>query len=131
MSYRSPLPHLDVKVFPISFQEWLRLLAEDVSPIVRNVTAVTYLSEFSETVFANATAGAFAVNLPAVTALAGNRMIKKTIKKTDVSANAVTVTPAAGNTIEGAATYVLPAQYNSVTLYSNGVGAVWYIESFT
>jgi hypothetical protein len=51
------------------------------------------------------------------------------IKKT-VAANLVTVTPNGADTIQGAATRVLTAQYESCTIYSDGSG-IWYIEAFT
>lgn len=58
------------------------------------------------------------------------------IKKIDATANNVIVTawntviPLVVDTIQGAATTSLTAQYKSVTLYSDGV-STWYIESQT
>jgi len=73
----------------------------------------------------NATSGAITINLPAAT----NRK-RFHFKKTDSSVNAVTINRAGSDTIEGAASYSLPAQYDSVTLYSDG-SSIWYIEATT
>ena len=78
-------------------------------------------------VLADATAGAITVTLPAAT---GNEARVIHVKKIDVSANAVTVARAGSDTIEGATTYALPAQFNSITVYSNG-SAAWFIQSAT
>ena len=47
------------------------------------------------------------------------------IKKIDVSANAVTVAGGGTDTIDGAATKVLAAAYNSILICSDG--ATWWI----
>lgn len=75
-------------------------------------------------IFADATAGAFSVFLPAPT----DEMIL-TIKKLDVSANAVTVDPreSGSNSIDGAASYSLASQYDSVTLYWDKTSSEWWI----
>lgn len=73
---------------------------------------------------ADATGGAFAVTLPAASAAAGKTL---EVKKIDSSANAVTVTRAGSDTIDGATTYALSAQYQSVTLVSDG-SASWYVK---
>lgn len=46
--------------------------------------------------------------------------------KIDASANAVTIYPAGTDTIQGASSYALAAQYSSVTLVSNA--GVWYVS---
>lgn len=71
---------------------------------------------------ANAVGGNMVYNLPATTG-GGYRF---TFKKTDASANTVTVTPNGAETIDGAATYVLNAQYQCVTIEDVG-GGVWDI----
>ena len=48
------------------------------------------------------------------------------VKKIDASANTVTVTPDGTDTIDGAANYVLTAQYESVTVQDCAVGT-WYV----
>lgn len=64
----------------------------------------------------NATTAAFTQNVPDATACIGAQV---TYKKTDATANAVTIS---GNsqTIDGAANYVLATQYKYVTLVSDG-----------
>jgi hypothetical protein len=66
---------------------------------------------------ADATAGAFSVTLPDATAYVGAGI---TVKKLDVSANAVTVAGAGGQTIDGAATYPLTARWRAATVRSDG-----------
>lgn len=70
----------------------------------------------------NATSGAFALTLPAASLLAGREIV---IKKTDSSANAVTVTRAGSDTINNAAatTVALTTQDQIVRLVSTGT--VW------
>ena len=74
----------------------------------------------------DATSAAFAVTLPPPTDAdpAAGRVV--TFKKTDASANAVTVTPDdVGETIDGATSYPLSSQYDFVTIISDG--SVWHI----
>lgn len=71
-------------------------------------------------VLCNASSGAFTVTLPAASSR-GNVIYH--IKKTDSSANAVTVSGA--QNIDGASTYPLPVQWNFVVIQSNGTQ--WYI----
>jgi hypothetical protein len=70
----------------------------------------------------NATAGAVTVNLPAAASSNGVYLI---VKKTDASVNAVTVDADGAETIDGAATQVLSAQYDAVTVFCDGSG--WWI----
>jgi hypothetical protein len=70
----------------------------------------------------DASGGAVVIALPAA-ATAVNRRID--FKKIDASANTVTLDPDAAETIDDAATLVLAAQYESVSLYSNG--AEWWV----
>ena len=65
----------------------------------------------------DATAAAFAQNLPDATRCKGNRV---TYKKVDSSTNAVTVTAQGAQKIDGAATYVLATQYKMVSVISDG-----------
>lgn len=72
-------------------------------------------------VLVNATGGAVTVNLPAAAANA-NRVVR--VKKTDASANAVTVDANAAETIDGALTYAITRQYETVHFTSDG--ANWH-----
>ena len=72
----------------------------------------------------NATSGTFAVTLPAAASTtAGHEYV---IKKTDSSANAVTVTPNGSDKIDGASTYSLSAQYKYIRINCDGT-ANWLI----
>lgn len=67
----------------------------------------------------DATSGAFAATLPtAVSAGSGSTIF---FKKTDVTTNAITVTRASSDTIDGANTFVLNTQYSVLGLISDGV----------
>lgn len=81
------------------------------------------------TVLANAAGGAFAVTLTSVALVATGQYF--TIKKTDSSVNAVTVTAPAGSSIDGAATFALSAQYQFVTVVADSVGAYWITATGT
>jgi hypothetical protein len=74
------------------------------------------------TILVDATGGARTVNLPTA-ASAKWRVLK--IKKIDSSANTVTVDGSGAETIDGAATQVIAAQYASFTIQSDG--ATWWI----
>lgn len=93
---------------------------------VRTVTTTHNVAPSDQLILADATGGAFNVNLSDV-ATAAARVI--TIKKSDSSANAVTVDAAGTDLIyglgAGAGTYALATQGKSVTLESNGAG--WYV----
>lgn len=72
----------------------------------------------------DATAGAIALTLPPATDDDSRIIIAK---KSDNSVNAVTVTAAASDTIDGAATFVLSTQYNFVTLINDEDGGIWNV----
>lgn len=76
-----------------------------------------------ETIAASANAAAVTVNL--ISAATVGRGYPLTIIKTDASANTVTVDPNGAQTINGAATKVLAAQYDRVTIKSDGTN--WLI----
>lgn len=79
-----------------------------------SATVVSSVTAFSNT-------GAVTAILPAASAATGRQYI---VKKTG-SGGTVTVDPAAAETIDGAATFALTAQYETVTLVSNGSN--WWI----
>lgn len=72
--------------------------------------------------FVDATTAAQSRYLPSI---ANNSDKDYCFVKIDVSANAVTIYPAGTDTIEGATSYALAAQYDNVTLAPNN--GVWYI----
>ena len=79
------------------------------TPVTLDITHRTVLSD--------ATGGARVVNLPTA---ASARYRVYTIKKIDASVNTVTIDGSGAETIDGATTQVLTAQYQSVTIQSNG-----------
>lgn len=88
----------------------------------KTITSATVLTSLDGTVMADATSAAFAVTLPSATTAMGRQY---TIIKTDVSANAVTVTAAGPDTLNGAATYPLNNAYDSITVSSDGTN--WFV----
>lgn len=96
--------------------EWVRSRIEiKTTTVAYTVTANIYY------VRGDATAGAIAVTLPPAINNTGRQVF---VKKIDASGNAVTVTAAGADTIEGAATAVLAAQWAKTLLISNG-NATW------
>ncbi len=87
-----------------------------------SVTAAVTLTGNDGLMLGDATAGAFAVTLPLAVDARG---VTYWIKKVDASANAVTVTAAGADTIDGAATYPLTVQYQAVAVRSDG--AAWWV----
>lgn len=85
-------------------------------------TAAYTLTANDSVITAGASGGAFTVTLPTAVGIAGRHY---TVKKTDSSANAVTVATTSSQTIDGAATAVLSSQYQFVTVVSDG--ANWSI----
>lgn len=84
----------------------------------RAVTAASVtVVQADYTIFANATSNAITVNLPSAASHAGRVFA---VVKTDASANAVTLDPNASETINGAATLALPAQWDRCQIQSNG-----------
>jgi len=83
-----------------------------VSAQTGNYTATVY----DQTVLGNATSGAITITLPAVANVTGMVYI---IKKTDASANAVTVATTGAETIDGETTIALN-RYDSLAVVSDG-----------
>ena len=101
--------------------------------VIVNAPASVQIKEYSDspytvnalkdcTVIWDASGGACVQNLPAAT----NSGKIFYFKKVDSSANTVTVTPDGTDTIDGAASYVLSTQYESVTVQDCAVGT-WYV----
>jgi len=119
---------------PVDADQWGGLLNSDIDAIdglLRGVTSdksasfTVQTTEFGQIYLCNATSAAIIATLPSA-ATAGNGF-KVAFKKTDSSANAVTLTPNGADTIDGAATYALSSQYSSVVVVSNG--SVWSVIS--
>lgn len=86
------------------------------------LTATTTVTFSHTIVWCDATSGAITMNLPTASTSTG---VIYMFKKIDTSANAVTIDPNGAETIDGAATYVLREQDDSVLIQSNGT--VWRI----
>lgn len=72
----------------------------------------------------DATGGAIALTIPTAGADDSRILI---VKKSDSSANAVTVTAAGSDTIDGASTFVLSNQYDFVILINDEDGDIWNV----
>jgi len=74
------------------------------------------------TILCDATSGSITINLPATSGITGRRF---TIKKIDASVNTITIDGNASETIDGATTKVLSAQWAHVTITNDGSN--WFI----
>lgn len=92
------------------------------SATIRTATSSTSLSRDDHTLLANATSGHLTATLPAIRA----KWIVLVIKKTDSSANYVKIVPSSGDTIDGAANYLLIRQNQTVTLQASS-DASWKV----
>ena len=87
------------------------------SRIATGVTATTTMLYDDDIVISGTLTAGITVNLPAANSAPGMRKI---VSKGDSSAFAVTIDPASTQTVNGAATLALAAQYNTATLVSDG-----------
>ena len=88
----------------------------------RNVTATGNVVSGDYLIVADATGGAITMTLPPAALVPGRIYAFKRINS---GANAVVIDPSGAETIDGAATYTLSAQWNSVTIMNNGIA--WFI----
>jgi hypothetical protein len=88
----------------------------------RSVTTTGNVLSGDYLLICDATAGAITMTLPPAALVPGRIYVFKRINS---GANAVIVDPSGAETIDGAATYTLSAQWNSVTIMSNGTA--WFI----
>ena len=86
--------------------------------VVTASKTTTYTAAPGDIIPCNATGGAFTVNLPAAAGVVQSIRVKKT----DASANAITIDGNASETIDGATTRTLTTQYEAVELWSDGTG---------
>lgn len=104
-----------------------QLQASEVKGTTYTATVVNKTTSFTADATAsiftcNATGGAIVATLPAVATVTGRAY---TFKKTDAAANNVTVTGSGAETIDGANTKVLSAQFSRVSIVSDGT--TWQI----
>ncbi len=89
---------------------------------IQTISATTTLDGTDAVVLVDASGGAVTVNLPAA---AGVTRRSYVIKKTDSSGNVVTVDASGAETIDGATTQTLVAQFDSLTIVCDGTA--WFI----
>jgi len=89
-------------------------------PLISVIGGVV-VTDLDRTVLINASGGAAIATLPSAVGLSGMRF---EIQKIDSTTNTVTVTPVLGQTINGAASFVLQQQYDTIMIVSDG--ANWF-----
>ena len=99
-----------------------------VSYVPLVLTSSSTLSGGNANILADATTAEVTATLPSGVPGAAGEKKEFTFTKTDASANAVTVQPPAGGTINGGASVTLPLQGDSVTIRNTG-GNNWWISS--
>lgn len=91
---------------------------------IQTVSGVYVATEYDGTLFADASGGAMSVTLPTAVGI-GGRVYVVCDNGSATGVNTVTVGTTGGQTISGAATYVITAAYKSVMMQSDG--ANWFI----
>jgi hypothetical protein len=91
--------------------------------LAKTTTYTVTLTDFGKVIDASASGGAWTLTLPAA-ATAGDGFVIA-VKKTDSSANAVTIDGDGSETIDGATTLTLPVQYMGVVLRCDGSN--WHV----
>lgn len=115
------LPPVPIEPDPVDLSPYA-LIGSSSYLNVRTVTATASPAASDYLLLVDATAGAVTINLPAAASNAKRVLI---IKKTDGSANAVTLDGNAAETIDGSATKVISTQYQSFTIQCDG--SAWWI----
>lgn len=110
---------------------WLRHFCDQLNNLVfgnkfQSITATDSIGQQAGIILVNATGGAVIATLPAVADVPVGKTY--TVKKTNAT-NTVTVEGAGAETIDGAANVVLTAQYDFVSIVSNGTA--WFIVAET
>lgn len=96
------------------------LYKPQVSTIISNTT----LTDLDSIVLVDATSGAKTITLPDAATATGKQL---NIKKIDASANAVTITPAGSQKIDGSSSYSLATQNKYACVVSDGSN--WHVIS--
>lgn len=99
---------------------WNVVGSASTSTQVTSVSADTILTSLNDVVLVNASGAARTITLPTPTS---GKIIR--VKKTDSSANAVTISRSSTETIDGNNSVSLAAQYDSYTMVSDGTN--WFI----
>lgn len=93
-----------------------------VSKAVAGLSSTTTLDNTWHTVLAEDAGGSYSINLPAAASCTGRVYI---IKKVNSSANTITIDADASETIDGATTVALTAQWSTFQIQSNGTN--WFV----
>lgn len=103
-----------------AFKRWFDEVQEMIMSKITIVTVTTTYTVKAIVYYirADATAGIFTITLPAAVSNQGRSIL---IKKIDATANAVTISRAGTDTIEGSTTASLATQWTRIHLISNGV----------
>ena len=88
---------------------------------IKNIAAIYTILEDDSVLLASATLGAFTITVKSAIFL---KRKTYTVIKIDASANVITLDPAGAETINGAATKTLTAQWDKITIVSDGIN--WY-----
>lgn len=123
-SYRKIIPGIDgVYDLGSSSARWATTCTKGFMTDVETFTAVSDTLDVKNNVaLCDCTSNAITINLPAASTASG---LQYHIKKTDSSTNAVTIDADGSETIDGAATQVINAQYQTLTIVSDGSN--WHI----
>jgi len=106
--------HVNADVFRVN-SPTTRFMSEQRLLIISSTSTITYADDGA---IVDASSGAVTINLPSANTMTPGQEFF--FIKSDSSGNAVTIDPASSQTINGATTYALSAQYNKVTLISDG-----------
>lgn len=106
--------HVNTDVFRVN-SPTTRFMSEQRLLSVSSTSTITYADDGA---IVDASGGAVTINLPSASTMTPGQEFF--FIKSDSSGNAVTIDPSASQTINGATTYTLSAQYNKVTLISDG-----------
>lgn len=111
---------------PQNTETQVTALSAVVSKVALRFISAAHTITTGDYFLCDATSGAFTITLPAAGQVPGRTII---VQKVDSSVNGVTVDGAGSETINGALTQALAAQYNSITIRSDGTQ--WFITSST
>jgi hypothetical protein len=98
-------------------------IASDVVVLSKTTTYSVVVADQNKLIICNATSGAITINLPAA-ATAGNGF-RIYVKKTDATANAVTIDGSGSETIDGSTTLALSSRYNFAQIVCDGSN--WHV----
>lgn len=91
-------------------------VAKNINDSIRYTATNLILTEDDSTIIVDATLGNLTISLPSITSIKVGHVYN--IKKIDATVNTVTINPSGVQTIDGALTYVITVQYQSITCIS-------------